>query len=138
MIIAGDIMSEEVVVIYDDMLMSQVAHLMLRDRVSSFPVVNKTMGIVGIITMTDLFMMISNAAHHEKDEPFAQQIARFKELEVQKVMTTNVISITPQTTINEIVRLVVDKGVHAFPVLDNGKLVGIVGRHDILNAIFAY
>ncbi len=33
MIIAGDIMSEEVVVIYDDMLMSQVAHLMLRDRV---------------------------------------------------------------------------------------------------------
>ena len=78
MITASDIMSEEVVVIYDDMLMSQVAHLMLRDRVSSFPVVNKAMGIVGIITMTDFFMLVSNASHHEKDEPFPRQIARFK------------------------------------------------------------
>ena len=138
MITASDIMSDGVVVIYEDMLISQAAHLMMRDRVSSFPVVSKGMGIVGIITMTDLFRIIDNASHHEKDEPFDRQIGRFKEMGVGDVMTRNVISISPQTTLREIVHLMVEKGVHAFPVLDQGKLIGIVGRHDILNAIFAY
>ena len=138
MITASDIMSDGVVVIYEDMLISQAAHLMMRDRVSSFPVVSKGMGIVGIITMTDLFRIIDNASHSEKDEPFDRQINRFKEMGVGDVMTRTVISISPQTTLPEIVHLMVEKGVHAFPVLDQGKLIGIVGRHDILNAIFAY
>ena len=138
MLTASEIMSEGVVVIYEDMLISQVAHLMLRDRVSSFPVVSKGMGIVGIITMTDLFMMISKAFYYEKVESFDRQIGRFKEMTVEKVMTRSVITISPQTTLDEIVNLVVKKGVHAFPVVEQDKLIGIVGRHDILNAIFSY
>ena len=138
MITARDIMSDEVIVIYDDMLVSQVAHLMLRNRVSSFPVVSKTIGIVGIVTMTDFFRMINSASHSRKKDSFERRIARFKKLKVATVMTKKVVSITPQTTLTEIVHLLVEKSIHAFPVLENGKLVGIVGRHDILNAIFSY
>ncbi len=138
MITAHDIMSEEVVVIYDDMLIRQVAHLMLRNRVSSLPVVSKEIGLVGIITITDLFKMLNHASQQKKKEQFDKQIAISKEMKVGEVMTKNIISITPKTTLREIVHLVVEKGIHAFPVLENGKLVGIVGRHDILNAIFAY
>ncbi|HOY08876.1 MAG TPA: CBS domain-containing protein, partial [Candidatus Omnitrophota bacterium] len=60
MILAKDIMSEDIEVIYEDMLVREVAHLMMRDRVSGFPVVDRsgTAGMVGIITMTDLFSVL--------------------------------------------------------------------------------
>ena len=137
MIVADDIMSDHVVVIYDDMLISQVAHLMLRDRVSGFPVVSKEIGLCGIITMTDLFVLLNDAGPAREAEEFHTEIARIKNLKVKDVMSGNIVSITPQTTLDEITRLIVEKGKHTFPVMDNGKLVGIVSRHDILNAIYS-
>ncbi len=135
---AEDIMSENVAVIYEDMLVSQVAHLMLRDRVSGFPVVNKGIGMVGIITMTDLFSVVSRASSANEKDSFQQNIDHFKNLKVAEIMTRNVISIQPSTTLNDIVSLVVEHGIHFFPVIEDDRMVGIVSRHDILNAIFSY
>ncbi len=137
MIKAGDIMSDHLVVIYDDMLIRHVAHLMLRDGVSGFPVVSKDIGIVGIVTMTDLFRLIDNAAGGRRTQGFLERIAPFKDVPVREVMSRDIVFIDPQTPLEEIVRLVVEKGIHSFPVRRDGKTVGIVGRHDILNAIFA-
>jgi CBS domain-containing protein len=132
---AGDIMSEHVVIIHDDMLISQVAHLMLRDRVSSFPVVDGAGQIVGIVTVTDLFVLIQQA-YQQTSSGFAQIICQVKDRKIGEVMSRQVITISPQTTVNEVVHLVVDKGIHCFPVMEGKKMVGIVSRHDILNAIF--
>ncbi len=138
MIVAGDIMSEDVVVVYEDMLIRQVAHLMLRKRVSAFPVVSKTAGLIGIISMTDLFMMMNKAFIKKTDEEFHKRLAMFRDMSIGQVMTENVITIKPTTSLDEIVDLVVQKKVHVFPVLVRNKIVGIVSRHDILNAVYAY
>ena len=138
MILAQDIMSEDIEVIYEDMLISQVAHLMLRDRVSGFPVVDKAVGMVGIITMTDLFSMLGKALGGQPGNFSSNDIPRLKNLKVGEVMTRNVISINPSTTLDEIAHLVVHNGIHFFPVMEEGRMVGIISRHDILNAVFAY
>ena len=138
MITANDIMSEKIIVINEDMLVRQVAHLMLRDRVSSFPVVNKKTGLAGIITMTDLFMIINKAFTKKTDAEFHKRLAMFRNMTVRDMMTRKVITIKPSTTIDEIVDLVVHKKIHVFPVVENKKLVGVVSRHDILNAVFSY
>ena len=138
MILAKDIMSEEIEVIYEDMLISQVAHLMLRDRVSGFPVVDKAVGMVGIITMTDLFSMLGKAVEGQPADFVAKDIPRLKNLKVGEVMTRDVISINPSATLDEITGLVVHNNIHFFPVMEEGRMVGIVSRHDILNAVFAY
>lgn len=138
MIVAGDIMSEEVFSVQEDMLIRQAAHMMLRKRVSAFPVVNKKAGLVGIITITDLFMMINKAFIKKTDEEFDKRLAMFREMTVGHVMTPNVITIKPSTTLEEIINLVVRKKIHVFPVMKKNKIVGIVSRHDILNAVFSY
>lgn len=135
---ANDIMSDHVVVIYEDMLIRQVAHLMLRDRVSTFPVVSEKVGIVGIITMTDLFVIIDQTFRDCSAEDFEDKIGEFKGHKIGDIMSRHVVTIRPETTIDEIVRLMVTQGIHAFPVLEDERIVGIVSRHDILNAIFAY
>lgn len=138
MITAQDIMSENIIVIYEDMLIRQVAHLMLRDRVSAFPVVNKKTGLVGIITITDLFMIINKAFTKKTDAEFHKRLAMFRDMTAGDVMTTKVITIKTSTTLDEIVDYVVHKKIHVFPVMENKRLVGIVSRHDILNAVFSY
>ncbi|MCK5581221.1 MAG: CBS domain-containing protein [Candidatus Omnitrophica bacterium] len=138
MILAKDVMSEHVAVIYEDMLIRQVAHLMLRDRVSSFPVVSEDIGVVGIISITDLFRILDQAYDTDDAVDLKRRVNRFKELPVRDVMSRKVVSISPETTLDEIVHILVDQNVHSFPVMEQKKLVGIVGRHDILNAVFAY
>lgn len=139
MITAQDIMSEHTVVIYEDMLIKNVAHLMLRDGVSGFPVVSETVGLVGIITMTDLFKIVNQSLkQHNSDDEFFHDIDHFKNLTVSDVMSREVIFVKTETTISEILHLVVEKNVHSFPVMEGKRIAGIVGRHDILNAVFAF
>lgn len=137
MILARDIMSEEVITIHEDMLISQVAHLMLRDRVSAFPVVRGKSELIGIITLTDLFSMIDVAVQkHNRD--FKEYLATFKNVRVAEVMSHELVTIAPETTLPQIIRLLIEKNMHTFPVIGEGGIVGIVSRHDILNAAFGY
>ena len=139
MIVAADIMSEDVEVIGPDMLISQVAHLMLRGRVSGFPVVDQSAGMIGVITLTDLFGMLGKAMEDQSGQDVLGGIPRLKNSKVGDVMTRKVISIHPHTTLDQISLMVVSHGIHFFPVVeDDGRMVGIVSRHDILNAVFSY
>ena len=55
------------------------------------------------------------------------------------MMSRRVVSIKPETKFPEIIQLLLDDNIHTFPVLaDDGKIIGIVSRHDILNAAFAF
>ena len=140
MISAEDIMSEHVAVIREDMTIKQFAHLMLRDRVSGFPVVSKGSDtIVGIITLTDLFKIINQAAGDHSVDEFYKKLPLIKDMKVSEVMSRRVVSIKPETKFPEIIQLLLDDVIHTFPVLaDDGKILGIVSRHDILNAAFEF
>jgi len=134
---AQDFMSEHVVTIHEDMLMSQVAHLMLREQVSAFPVVGTDNALVGIITLTDLFDVI-NLAVTAHGHDLKEYLSSFKNVRVVEVMSKEVFSISPETRLTQIIRLLRERHIHTFPVMADGKLVGIVSRHDILNAVFSF
>lgn len=136
-ICAKDIMTDEVIVIYEDMTVRDAAHLMLRNRVSGFPVINKGVGLVGVITMTDLFRLVHKASING-DEAFNEQIHNTQNMPVAHLMSRNVVTIKPETTLHEMIHILVNQKIHLFPVMDDKRIVGIVSRHDILNAIFAY
>jgi CBS domain-containing protein len=144
-IVADDIMTEDVIVIREDMLVGQAAHLMLRERVSGYPVVNAEKHVVGIVTLSDLFILIDKVAHHQDMLPpdcvakdFETTLANCKNIRVSSIMSKEVLMISPETTLRKIVEAVVKSNVHMFPVMKDQKLIGILGRHDILNAAFTY
>jgi len=54
---------------------------------------------------------------------------------IMDVMTRNVITCTPDTTVNEVARILIKKGINRLPVVDeDGKVVGIITRGDIVHA----
>jgi CBS domain-containing protein len=145
LIFADDIMTQNVVVVKEKMTIGQVAHLMLRERVSGYPVVDEKGKVTGIITLTDLFNVIDQMIKQSKtylkgyeEQGIENALEQVKNQPIDEIMSRHVIHILPDTSLFEIIEKVVQFKVHTFPVMKDNKLVGIVGRHDVLNATFVY
>ncbi|MFA5060571.1 MAG: CBS domain-containing protein [Candidatus Omnitrophota bacterium] len=136
-ILAQDLMSEVVVNVTQDTLVKEVAHLMLRDRISGLPVVDRKKNIVGMLTISDLLRVIDESSKKEETD-FYEQVFQFRERKVKEIMSTKVITVSPHTTLDVILHIMLKKKIHGFPVVKSGKLIGIIGRHDILNAVFTF
>ncbi|MBT9438144.1 MAG: CBS domain-containing protein, partial [Desulfobacterales bacterium] len=54
---------------------------------------------------------------------------------VAHAMTPNPVTVRPETSVEEVAALMVGKNFHTLPVVDEGKLVGIVGKKDVLKTL---
>jgi CBS domain-containing protein len=60
-----------------------------------------------------------------------------KEMMVQEIMTRDLIIVSPENTVDECMRIMTERRIRHLPVLDRGKLVGIVSIGDLVNAVIA-
>jgi CBS domain-containing protein len=57
-------------------------------------------------------------------------------LTVDKAMTVNPVSIQPDTPLEDIATMMVEKKLYTLPVVENNRLVGVVGKEDVLRTLF--
>ena len=77
----------------------------------------------------DGLFSISSAKQMEK------QVQKIAAITVAQAMTPDPVSVEPDMGIEAVAGLMVDSGLHTIPVLHEGKLVGIVGKEDILKTL---
>ncbi len=85
--------------------------------------VTENNGIKGIITERDYLRFITVKGRTARDTP------------VREVMTRKVIYVTPNTELNEVMRIMTAERIRHVPVLDSGKLLGIVSIGDVVRRI---
>ncbi|MCA1986607.1 MAG: CBS domain-containing protein, partial [Desulfovibrio sp.] len=68
-------------------------------------------------------------------EDMEGEIAKMTAATVGGLMTKDVVSVTLETTIEEVANLMVDRRYHTLPVLDGARLVGVIGKEDLLRVI---
>jgi CBS domain-containing protein len=56
---------------------------------------------------------------------------------VAEAMSPNPVTVSPEATLEDIATLMVTKSFHTLPVVDQGKLVGIIGKEDVLRTLLA-
>ncbi|MDZ8054015.1 MAG: CBS domain-containing protein [Aulosira sp. ZfuVER01] len=117
---ARDLMSSPVRTIRPEITIAEAQRILLRYGHSGLSVVNATGKLLGIVSRRD----IDIALHHG-----------FSHAPVKGYMTTNLKTITPETTLPQIEALMVTYDIGRLPVLDKGQLVGIVTRTDVLREI---
>ncbi|MFC1632145.1 CBS domain-containing protein [Candidatus Omnitrophota bacterium] len=131
---AKDIMSTEVVSTSEQATLAEIAELMVRTRISGLPVLDKKEKVVGVITATDLFIVMDMIKFGNVVENHMQTVsnptARF-------AMSTNVIKVKESTTLDEIISMTKYHNAHTLLVFRKGKLMGIIGRHDIFKNFYA-
>ena len=115
---AKDIMTTKVVTVKPSTSIEDAARLLVRRKISGVPVVDEKdkTKVVGILTEADLLAAPSGAKT------------------VADVMKKRVVSVSPDTPVDEIAEILVKKKIKRVPVIDAGKLVGIVSRIDVLRA----
>jgi CBS domain-containing protein len=115
---AKDIMTTRVVTVKPSTPIADAARLLVRRKISGVPVVDEKdkTKVVGILTEADLLAAPAGAKT------------------VAEVMRKRVISVAPDTSVDDIAATLVKRKIKRVPVLDGGKLVGIVSRIDVLRA----
>jgi len=114
----ADIMTTNVITAKKDMLLTDVIALLLRWHISALPVVDYEDNIVGIVSEIDLVNLTfdGNAA----------------DTTVEEVMVTDIVSFSPSTQLADLVQTFSKRHLRRVPIIENGKVVGIVSRRDIL------
>jgi CBS domain-containing protein len=115
------IMTTDVITISKDAQIGKAARVMLENKITSLPVVDADRKLVGILTSSDLFRMVI-------EEMVGEVIP------VKAWMTSDPETITPETTLLEVHRIMGVKRIRSLPVMEGSKLVGIVTRTDLLSA----
>jgi tRNA nucleotidyltransferase (CCA-adding enzyme) len=130
---AKDIMTRKVLTVPQDLSLAEVAEKMVEQRVSGFPVTGKKGKVVGIITETDLFLVMDMIKSGDVI-PNGEQTAGGPS--VRFAMSSEVIRAKPDTTLEEIVRIMKYKNVYTLPVFQGARMVGIIGRRDVFHHFY--
>lgn len=144
---AKDIMTIDPVTISPETEITQAATLLLEKRINGVPVVDDAGKLVGILCQSDLivqqkkmpipslFTFLDGLISLTSMKQMEKEARKITAITVADAMTKNPVTIKPDTAIETMAELMVDKKFHTLPVLDAGKLVGIVGKEDILRTL---
>ncbi len=144
---AKDIMTKKVITVFPEMSIPEVASFLLKHKISGAPVVDSEEKLIGIISEGDLIFqdkkvhlptvvnILGGLVYLENFKHFDEELKKVMAQRVAEIMTKIVITIEEETSINEIATLMTEKHVHLLPVMRKDKIVGIIGKADMVRAI---
>lgn len=142
-----DIMTREVITLSPEDEIAQAAKMLMEKGINGAPVLDKAGKVIGIICQSDLiiqqkklpipslftlldgFIPLTSMKHVEKE------IQKISATTVAQAMSPNPLTVTPETSIEDVATIMVEKNYHTLPVLEEGRLVGIVGKQDVLKTL---
>ena len=144
-----DIMTTGLITISPEAEILQAAKVLLGNHINGIPVVYEAGKLVGILCQSDLiaqqkripipsvFTFMDGVFSTSSAKQIEKQIQKIAAITVAQAMTPDPIFVEPGMSIEVVASLMVDNGFHTIPVLDEEKLVGVVGKEDILKTLIA-
>jgi CBS domain-containing protein len=141
---AADVMVTNVITVGPDANVLDVAQILLGARISGVPVVDKSGALVGIVSEGDLMRRVESGTGRRRPwwlaiftgkEVLAAEFVKEHSRNVTDVMTRDVITATPETPLFTIANLLEKNAIKRLPIVKDGKVVGIVSRANLLQAL---
>jgi CBS domain-containing protein len=140
-----DIMTTDVVTIRRDTSVNDIAKLMSERDITGIPVVDEANHVVGIVTELDMivrntrlempaFIQILDLARIPLERPgqYRNRLQHMLGTRAADIMTENVVTISPDAEVEDLAEVMVKRRFNPVPVVENGVLVGIVSRADLI------
>jgi CBS domain-containing protein len=141
---AKDAMTSPVISVEADATILQAIRIMLQRRVSGLPVIDRDGRLVGIVTEGDFLRRAETGTQRRRARwlefvvgpgKLAQEYVRSHARKVDEVMTADPVTVTEDTALEEIVRLMEKRQIKRVPVVRGQQVVGIVSRANLLHAL---
>jgi CBS domain-containing protein len=143
---AADVMATDVITVGPEDRVMEVAQVLVSNRISAVPVVDDTGKMVGIVSEGDLIRRVESGTEHRRAwwldllasrAELAAEYVKERGPRVRDVMTGNVVTVSPDTDLAEVANLLESNTIKRVPVIEDGKLVGIVSRANLVQALAA-
>jgi len=147
MLTAKDIMNKNVVTVTDDTSVETLGRLFIEKNISGAPVLDQGGNVVGIVTENDL--VSQNKRIHipttirlfdafiplEGFGSIEKEIRRMSASKVAEICSRDVVTVSPDTPLQDVATIMSEQNIHLLPVVTSGKIVGIIGKIDIIKGI---
>ncbi|WP_419779613.1 CBS domain-containing protein [Maridesulfovibrio sp.] len=147
MLKAKDIMTSGALTLEPDSDVATAAKLMLEKHLNGLPVVDRSGKLIGVlcqsdlvaqqksISMPSLFTILDGFISFSSNEDMEREVNKIAATKVEHAMTPDPVTIGPDTGIEKIADLMVERKFYTLPVVEDGKLVGVVGKEDVLKVL---
>ncbi|MDP2753446.1 MAG: CBS domain-containing protein [Nitrospirota bacterium] len=146
MLKAKDIMTRDVITVKPTTSIEDLARLLMRHQINGTPMVDDNGNLTGIVTENDLIS--KNSRLHIPTilrlfDAFIPLGTTKLEVEIKKmaaytvgdICIRDVITVNDETSVEDIATIMTEKKINLLPVLREGKLIGIVGKKDIIRGM---
>jgi CBS domain-containing protein len=141
---AAEVMVTNVITVNPDACVQDVARTLLGARISGVPVVGPKGELLGIVSEGDLMRRVEAGTGRKRPwwlaiftdrEVLAAEFIREHSRKVTDVMTRDVVTASPDTPLSTIANLLEKNAIKRVPIVEGGKVVGIVSRANLLQAL---
>jgi CBS domain-containing protein len=145
--LVNEIMTENPITVTGSMEIIQAAKILLERRINGVPVVDETGRLIGILCQSDiiaqqkqlpvpsLFSFLDGYISLSSMKNLEKEVRKIAATAVADAMTPDPVTLTPDSSIETVAALMVDHNFHTLPVVEDGRLVGVVGKEDILRTL---
>ena len=149
MMTAKEIMTTDVITLTPETDIGRAAQLLLDKGINGAPVLDDEGRVVGILCQSDLvaqqkrlpmptiFTLLDSYVSLSSSKQIEKEVRKIAALTVAEAMTPDPVTVQSDTTLETIAGLMVDSGFHTLPVVDQGTLVGIIGKEDVLKTLLS-
>jgi CBS domain-containing protein len=142
-----DIMTKEIITVSPQTEITSAAKILLEKRINGLPVIDDSGKLVGILCQSDLvaqqksipipsvYTLLDSFIPLTSLKRIDKEVKKIAALKVEQAMTPHPVTVGPETGIEDVARLMVDKKYHTLPVMEGDKIVGIVGKEDVLKTL---
>lgn len=147
MLTVADVMTKEVISVTKETSIRELAELFAKHRISSAPVVDADGDLLGVVTESDLIEQDKNlhiptvislfdwVIYLESEKKFERELQKMTGQTVGDIFMTDVETVTPATPLSTVADLMSSRKLHALPVVEGKKVVGMVARIDLIRTM---
>lgn len=141
---AADVMVSKVITVGPTTTIQEVASILLANRISAVPVVGEHGELIGIVSEGDLIRRIEVGTERHRswwlgllasNRALATEYIMSNARKVADIMTRRVVTATPDTPLGDIATLLEKNFIKRVPIMNDGKIVGIVSRANLVQAL---
>lgn len=147
MLTAKDIMTQDIISVTNETPVAELARLLTEHNISGAPVIDEDNKLLAVVTESDLIdqskklhiptviTILDSVFYLENPDKMEAEMKKIAGTKVSEICSGSPKTVSPDTRLDEIATLMAEGNIHTLPVLEDGKLVGIIGKKDIIKTL---
>jgi CBS domain-containing protein len=143
----ADVMTRDVITVTPETPLRELATILSEKHINGVPVVDDKGNVLGVVCESDLvnqnkplhiptvFVILDSVIPMENPWRYQKEFKRLAATTVGDIYSKPAISISPDTDLSEVARIMSERRLYTLPVTEGGKLVGVVGKADVIRSL---